>query len=529
MAPERSGNRRRDRERAERLLEDATDDGDLDVSKLLAHLDSDDPDRRASTTWALVEAAREWPHRTSRAADDLVETLGDDDQWVRRGASWALSRIATAEPGAARGGVEALTGRLADDDPLVRENASQAIATISEGYPSRARPAVPALAERLEDDDPLVRRYAEEALRNVIDSEEVDTETLDPPTIHRLSEFELRIETDVPESGDDAPVEQVEDEEPSSSGGPPAGGAATRVEAAEEPRPPETVPDAPTVDVESSNVERVGGIGTGRTGVVHRARVRTGADDHVVVALKQLRRDEFVEDAAGFDEAFDRVSTEWRRLGDHDYVISLLGADRVPEPWLAMEYMDAGSLRNRIGWIGFAQATWTAICVVRAVSHAHAHGVIHGGIRPSNVLFSQTLEGTWDVPKVTDWGLLRCFFEHSPSRRWLDPTYATPEQLAPDRFGQHDHATDVYQLGTLTYELFAGRPPFEGTPAEVARKVVGEEPRPTTDVASDLPADLDDILTRALAKRKPERYETVDDLRRELEVFAAEHAPDVLE
>jgi hypothetical protein len=531
MAPDRFEDRRRDRKRAAELLDDAIDDGDLDLSKLTRHLDSDDPERRASATWALAEAARDRPHRTSRAAEDLGELLEDDDEWVRRGASWALSRIATTSPSAARDGIGSLTGRLGDDDPLVRENATEAVAGIAEQYPSRARPAVPELTERLEDDDPLVQRYAAEALRHVVASGEIDPGDLDRPTVHHLSEFEALTQKDVSVFDafqDQSSVEQVGEEGPAggSSGGPT--GPAVPQEA-EDPRPPETVPDAPTVQVEYANVERVGGIGSGRTGIVHRARVRTEADDHVVVALKRLRRETFVDETAQFDETFDRVTAEWRRLDVHDYVVSLLGADRTPDPWLAVEYMDGGSLRDRIGRVGFGQALWTTVCVVRAVSHAHAQGVTHGGIRPSNVLFSRTLEGAWDVPKLTDWALERCFAEHATSRNWLDPTYAAPEQLLPDRFGRPDHAADVYQLGTLIYELFAGQPPFAGAPTEVAHEVVGEEPRAITEVASGLPDDLDRVLTRALAKHKPERYETVDDLRRELEVFAGEHAPDVLE
>lgn len=533
MAPDRFGDRRRDPEEVAKLLDGAIDEhGDLELSKLTDHLRSEDPEQRASASWALAEAARDRPRQASHAAEDLVAILADDDQWVRRGASWALSRIATTSPRAVREGVSAMTERLSDGDPLVRENASQAVAAIAETYPSRARPATQALAERLEDEDPLVRRYAAEALGYVLASDEIDLSNLNRPTVHRLAEFERLTQKDISVFDafeNESSVQQIADDGPPD--GPASGGPATPVgpEEAEELSLPENVPDAPSVRVEQSNVERVGGIGTGRTGVVHRARVATETDDHIVVALKRLRREKFVDDTTAFDETFDRVTAGWQRLADHDYVVSLLGAGRTPHPWLAIEYMDAGSLRERIGQVGFAQATWLTLSIVRAVSHAHAQGVVHGGLRPSNVLFSQTLEGTWDVPKVTDWGLAQCFSEHATSRRWLDPTYAAPEQLTPDRFGRPDHATDVYQLGTLTYELFAGRPPFAGAPAEIAHKVVGDEPRPITDVARGLPDDLDRVLTRALAKRKPERYETVDDLRRELELFANEHAPDVFE
>lgn len=521
---------RNGQQRAAKLLSEATDEtGDLDISKLVTKLQSDDTDVRSGATWALAEAARDWPHRTSQATGDIIALLDDDDQWVRRGASWALSEIAESAPKAATAGVDALNECLSDEDPLVRENATRAVAEVSERFPSRARPTVSELAKRLEDDDTLVRQYAAEALGNILGDVGI-VEELEPATVHALAEHSDLIQKDIEvfeTSEDESALESLAEQGPMDEPNIDRGSAPSRTRRENDRGPPEVVPDAPNIWVGHSDVQRVGGIGTGRTGVVYRARVRTEEDDHVIVALKRLRYQEFVDDEQEFEADFERAVAGWRRLSEHDHVVSVLGSDRHPGPWLALEYMDSASLRDRIGQVGFPEALWDGLSVVRAVSNAHAHGIVHGGIRPSNVLFSETLEGTWDVPKLTDWGLDDCFFEHATTRRWLDPTYAAPEQLMTDRFGTPDHASDVYQLGVLLYELFTGRPPFTGEPADVARQVVNDQPRPATELFSSLPSEIDQLFTRALAREKHERYETVEDLRRELELFVDEHAPEL--
>jgi serine/threonine protein kinase len=97
----------------------------------------------------------------------------------------------------------------------------------------------------------------------------------------------------------------------------------------------------------------------------------------------------------------------------------------------------------------------------------------------------------------------------------LTPQYAAPEQF-DDAFGATDDRTDVYQLGAVCYELFTGRPPFDGETASVPRSVLEAEPQPPSEFAS-LPPALDDVLLTALATEKADRYDDIvyfrDDLR----------------
>jgi serine/threonine protein kinase len=130
------------------------------------------------------------------------------------------------------------------------------------------------------------------------------------------------------------------------------------------------------------------------------------------------------------------------------------------------------------------------------------------------VLF-RSVEDAWDVPKVADRGLSKHLLEHSKSVEGMSPHYAAPGQFE-DEYGAADDITDVYQLGAVCYELFTGRPPFEGRPAKVMNKMLNYEPTPPSEIA-DVPEQLDSIPLRALATEKDDRYESVLYLRDELD------------
>jgi serine/threonine protein kinase/NACalpha-BTF3-like transcription factor len=279
------------------------------------------------------------------------------------------------------------------------------------------------------------------------------------------------------------------------------------------PRAPETIPGAPEVTVEHDTLSDEEPIGAGGNADVVLTWLPT-ADGAVPLAVKRLRMNGTVR-----TETVERLLEEaetWDRLDDHDHVVGVVDYGSEPLPWLAMEYMDGGHLGERAGDMGLDQALWTAVAVTRAVRHAHRRGVAHLDLKPENVLFRE-VEGAWDAPKVADWGLSKHLLEHSKSVEGLSPGYAAPEQF-DEGFGNADDLTDVYGLGAVFYELFTGRPPFEGKPARAMRKVLTEDPTPPSEVA-DVPPVLDDILLTALAKEKANRYESVLYLRDDLQAL----------
>ncbi|ERH10390.1 MAG: hypothetical protein J07HX64_02164 [halophilic archaeon J07HX64] len=97
----------------------------------------------------------------------------------------------------------------------------------------------------------------------------------------------------------------------------------------------------------------------------------------------------------------------------------------------------------------------------------------------------------------------------------MSPGYAAPEQFA-DGYGSPDDITDIYQLRAVFYELFTGRPPFEGRPMRVMRQVETEQPTPPSELV-DVPPGLDDVLLTALATERDERYDAVVLLRNDLQ------------
>jgi serine/threonine protein kinase len=177
-------------------------------------------------------------------------------------------------------------------------------------------------------------------------------------------------------------------------------------------------------------------------------------------------------------------------------------------------------LGDRSDEMGLQQALWTAIAVTKGVRHAHMRGVVHLDLKPENILL-RTVEDAWDAPKVADWGLSKHLLEHSKSVEGMSPHYAAPEQF-DEAYGPTDNVTDVYQLGAVFYELFTGRPPFEGRPTKVMRAVMDDQPAPPSDLA-DVPEELDEVLLTALAKEKADRYEDILLLRNALQELFDEY------
>jgi outer membrane protein assembly factor BamB/tRNA A-37 threonylcarbamoyl transferase component Bud32 len=308
--------------------------------------------------------------------------------------------------------------------------------------------------------------------------------------------------------GSDTPVPEVEASDRTatdSSADTTATSTSDRARPASQPTA-DRFPSAPSVSVDYGYLTDREIIGSGGNADVVRATLPTDAGDQTI-AVKEPR----VAGTIRSDDV-ERMLSEaevWSKIDDHDHIVRVLDYAAEPLPWIAMEYMDGGTLAERAGTLDLPQALWAALCITRGVRHAHRKGVAHLDLKPENVLFRESDDG-WDVPKVADWGLSRYLLDHSNSVEGLTPQYAAPEQF--DEETPTDDITDIYQLGVVFYELLTGQPPFEGRPAEVMQSVLEAEPTPPSEIA-DLPQDVDQVLLRALATDRSERYDDIVYLR----------------
>lgn len=286
------------------------------------------------------------------------------------------------------------------------------------------------------------------------------------------------------------------------------------------PRIPETVDPLPVPPLSYDSFEDVTRIGSGGDADVYRATVVTG-ETSVPVALKEPRIDETIR--TDVMERFETEAETWAGLDDHDNVVTVYDWAASPALWIALEYMDGGTLTGRVGNADLAESLWLVGRIAEGVRHGHRHGIAHLDLKPSNLLLRETRGDAWPYPKVSDWGLARLLLEHSNSIEGMTPQYAAPEQFDPDRFGQPDDFTDIYQLAAVLYALLTGDPPFTGSATTVMRKAVGETPTPPSAVDSSVPSGVDDVVLRALSKDRHDRFETVVDFRRAVDDLFETH------
>jgi eukaryotic-like serine/threonine-protein kinase len=188
--------------------------------------------------------------------------------------------------------------------------------------------------------------------------------------------------------------------------------------------------------------------------------------------------------------------------------------------YIAMEYLDGRSLKDRIvedGPLPISSAIEVTRQILHAVGFAHRRGIVHRDIKPHNVLLAD--DGTGDGEsrfKVTDFGISRTAASQMTEAGSIVGTaqYLSPEQA---RGAAVDQRSDIYSVGIVLYELLTGRLPFTGeTPLEIAMKHLSEVPKPPSELRPDVPADVDMVVLRALAKDPEDRFQSAEEMEREL-------------
>lgn len=294
-------------------------------------------------------------------------------------------------------------------------------------------------------------------------------------------------------------------------------------DASASPRGQSSLPAA-TLSFDDIEVREV--IGHGGNADVHRATTRIKGQNRTIAIKKPRVRGTLSNEriAAVLAEA-----ETWQRIDDHEHVVGIVdwGLDAIP--WVAMEYMDGGTLRVRLdedGPLPVAEALWISRCLARAVHYGHRHGIAHLDLKPANVLFRKTDDDTWPVPKLADWGLAKRLIEHSGSVDGISPDYAAPEQVDPDYPAQPDDYTDIYQLGVIVYELLTDDLPYDATGLALSQRIADSDadPVPPSERRDELTSEVDAVILPALAYDRTERYDSAINFVKGIEALQAEGA-----
>jgi serine/threonine-protein kinase len=187
--------------------------------------------------------------------------------------------------------------------------------------------------------------------------------------------------------------------------------------------------------------------------------------------------------------------------------------------YYVMEYLPGLSLADlvcKFGPLPAGRAVYIMRQVCKSLAEAHRLGMVHRDLKPPNI-FIAILGGECDVAKVLDFGLVKTTTSPESPQLTADftvsgtPSFMSPEQAQGVR--DIDGRADIYALGAILYFLLTGRPPFEKeTPVALMIAHASEQVRPMSELGVEVPAELEAIVLKCLAKSPGDRFEDARDL-----------------
>jgi len=187
-------------------------------------------------------------------------------------------------------------------------------------------------------------------------------------------------------------------------------------------------------------------------------------------------------------------------------------------PYIAMEYMEGETLRDRIkkGPLKPEEALDIAARIASGLGEAHRKGIIHRDIKSANIMVTERGQA-----KVMDFGLAKLRGGSSLTRSQTTlgtVAYMSPEQARGDEL---DQRTDIWSLGVVLYEMLAGRLPFRGDHDQtVIYSILHNEPESLIKVIPGMAPELEHVVGQALAKKAADRYQTMEQFRGDLAAVA---------
>ncbi|GAA4955494.1 serine/threonine protein kinase [Nonomuraea thailandensis] len=238
-----------------------------------------------------------------------------------------------------------------------------------------------------------------------------------------------------------------------------------------------------------------------------------------VVALKVLSVDRVDQRTM---RRFQRELQLTGRLTGHPNVVTVFdtGVTRSGKPYIAMDFFENGCLRDKIrkdGPLPLPELLRAGVKLAGALAAVHEAGVLHGDIKPQNILISR-----YGELAIADFGVARVVdsSEISVTSQAFTPLHAAPEVLTGR---PHSASTDIYSLGSTLYHLLAGRPAFHNPAdpsiAPLMYRVLSLDPPPIN--RPDVPAPVFETIVRAMSKQPESRYGSARELARHLQALQA--------
>lgn len=263
----------------------------------------------------------------------------------------------------------------------------------------------------------------------------------------------------------------------------------------------------------------VGALAEGGMGAVFRVHDREGERDLALKAPLPGGR------GGTYTHRLRRFLREARLTArmDHDGVAKVRGEGHCDGlPYFTVDLVDGVPLSERIydeGVLPVLEAARLLEEAARAAHHIHEQGVVHRDLKPANILVKRD-----GAPVIIDFGLARDASGIDPritqSGIWLGtPAYICPEQATGDA-SRVDGRADVYSLGAVLYECLTGLPPHGvGRTKTIFKALREKDPRPPSGLRPEVPAELDRICLKALARDKAARYADAAALAADLAAF----------
>ena len=253
-------------------------------------------------------------------------------------------------------------------------------------------------------------------------------------------------------------------------------------------------------------------LGQGGMGIVYRAldtllqRIVAVKVISVPIDTDPEPRERFFREARAAGQLSHKNIITIHDLGEHE-----------GQPYLAMEYLTGQDLAARMTdpqRMSLRRKLEVAAEICEGLEYAHAHGVVHRDIKPGNIFLTDS--GT---VKIVDFGLARLVTSELTRSNMMMGTinYMAPEQIRGERV---DQRADIFSTGVVLYEVLSGRRAFEGdSVASTLYKILEKDPEPLRNIDAALPLEVVQIVDRALAKPRDERYQHTSEMLRDLAVY----------